>query len=242
MFGHHQYLVSCNELSQQPKKNYRKYSFHKTPWLSMDPKECTWSLFFPSVAKCWSPFLVGTHECRVAFPWDVLEQPLPREPWRLDEVQLLQFCPLDCADLPPISEEDFVHIQITKEVTGPMQSSYFHWMLIIDKLLIHIYMFECHLYSECIWHRNLMAISTLNICCFKACRPRSNPHSLSNRFVFTLGKYGSLLPEISIGYAFARNQGSELQVLKVNAPHQKKDKPFILWNILTQVVTNTIYS
>lgn len=198
----------------------------------MDPKECPWSLCFPSVAKCWSPFLVGTHECRVAFPWDVLEQQLPREPWRLDEVQLLQFCPLDRADLPPISEE----------VTGPMQSSYLDWMLIIDKLLIHIYMFECHLYSECIWHRNLMAISTLNICCFKACRPRSNPHSLSNRFVFTLGKYGSLLPEISIGYAFARNQGSELQVLKVNAPHQKKDKPFILWNILTQVVTNTIYS
>lgn len=30
-------------------------------------------------------------------------------------------------------------------------------------------------------------------CCINACRPRSNPHSLSNRFRFSLGNYGSSL-------------------------------------------------
>ena len=36
-----------------------------------------------------------------------------------------------------------------------MQSSCFHCLLIIDKPLIHIYMSECHLYVEYIWHKNL---------------------------------------------------------------------------------------
>lgn len=99
-------------------------------------------------------------------------------------------------------------------------------MLIIDKPLIHIYMFECHLYLDCIWHRNLMAISTLNICISK----HVDQEAILTHYPTVLYlPWGTMVhhSETSIGYAFAINQASEL-VLKVNAPHQKKDKPFIL--------------
>ncbi len=80
-----------------------------------------------------------------AFPWDVLEQQLPREPW------LGWGAALTCLN----QLRGLYSYSNNEEVTGPMQSSCFHCLLIIDKPLMHIYMFECHLCLEYIWHRNL---------------------------------------------------------------------------------------
>lgn len=71
-----------------------------------------------------------------------------------------------------------------------------------------------------------MAISTLNICISK----HVDQEAILTHYPTVLYlPWGTMVhhSETSIGYAFAINQASEL-VLKVNAPHQKKDKPFIL--------------